>query len=115
MTFSIDDQTLVLADQAEMAQLQLKRTVIELIGDRMDPERRENLAETLSEGRWTHDYGISADEARALGLPVNTDIPFEVVELMALYPQPLKQRPAVEYLPSQKRPPMVPPGSGSPG
>jgi len=107
----IDDQTLILADQAAMAQVQLRETVCELIGERMPPERREQLARTLSEGRWTHDYGISVEEAKLLGLPVSTDIPAEVLDLMALYPQPLKQRQSVEYLPSPRR---YPPGQRGP-
>jgi ClpP class serine protease len=104
----IDDQTLILGDQAEKAQAQLCAAVIELIGDRMPADEREQLAKTLSEGRWTHDYGISVEEAQTLGLSVGTDVPHEVMQLMALYPQPLKQRPSVEYLPTRHRGPTPP-------
>jgi ClpP class serine protease len=110
----IDDQTIILADQAEMAQTQVRETVIELLDNRLEPQARDQLATALSEGRWTHDYGISAAEARELGFPVSTDIPPEVVELMALYPQPLKQRPSVEYLPIPKRAPPTPPETAGP-
>ena len=34
------------------------------------PEQAEALADKLSTGTWTHDYPITADEAKALGLPV---------------------------------------------
>ena len=98
-----DDQTLILADQAGMAQRQLRETVAELIGDRMEPEARERLASMLSEGRWTHDYGISVEEATQLGLPVTTDMPAGIVELMSLYPQPVRQRQGVEFLPPTRR------------
>jgi len=36
-------------------------------------------------------------------LPVNPDMPKEVLELMALFPQPTRQAPAVEYLPIPRR------------
>jgi hypothetical protein len=49
-------------------------------------------------GHWTHDYALTATEARELGLPVTVDMPLEVIELMKLYPQPV-QRSGVEFLP----------------
>ena len=59
-----------------------------------------DVAAKLATGTWTHDYPISADEARELGLPVGTDMPKEVLELMTLYPQPVRrQGGGVEYLP----------------
>jgi ClpP class serine protease len=59
----------------------------------------------LSEGRWTHDFPIDVDQATKLGLPVSTDLPNEVRELMALYPQPKGRRPSVEYIPTPYRAP----------
>jgi len=56
----------------------------------------------LAEGKYTHDYPITAEKARELGLPVVTSIPPEVYALMELYPQTHQQRPGVEYIP---RPP----------
>jgi hypothetical protein len=54
----------------------------------------------LSTGQWTHDYPISAAEAKQLGMPVNTDMSDEVMELMSLYPQPVRHPGGgVEYLP----------------
>ncbi|TMJ59774.1 MAG: hypothetical protein E6G83_20775, partial [Alphaproteobacteria bacterium] len=50
-------------------------------------------------------------EARELGLPVSTEIPDRVLELMALYPQPVHTQPGgVEYLPvpRQKEPTPLP-------
>ena len=49
-------------------------------------------------GHWTHDYALTAEEARRLGLPVTVGMPLEVMELMKLYPQ-LVQRSGVEFLP----------------
>jgi len=95
----IDDQTLIMADIAEKAINQVRRTIIDLLKDNMPLEKAESIAVALTEGRWTHDYPITVDEARALGLPVSTDMPEEVYELMSLYPQPIQRRPSVQYVP----------------
>ncbi|MFA0753428.1 MAG: hypothetical protein IMHGJWDQ_001203 [Candidatus Fervidibacter sp.] len=71
----IDDQTLIMADIAEKAIQQVRRTVVELLKDNMPLERAEEIATALTEGRWTHDYPITVEEARSLGLPVSTDMP----------------------------------------
>lgn len=68
------------------------------------------LANILTDGRWTHDYPISAAEATGLGLNVSTEMPEEVLELMALYPQPVRAVPSVEYLPAPHPSPR--PGGG---
>jgi hypothetical protein len=63
-------------------------------------EQAEALADKLTKGTWTHDYPIMAAQAKALGLPVSTDMPESVLELMTLYPQPVRtQSGGVEYLP----------------
>ncbi len=98
----VDDATLILADQSEKAIAQVQATATKLLEGRMETEKAAELAQTLSEGRWTHDYPIFADEAAALGLPVNTDIPENVMHMMALYPQPNQQNPTVEYLPKPR-------------
>jgi ClpP class serine protease len=105
----IDDETLVLADVAEKGLAQVVRAVRELLVDHMTPERAEELTKTLTSGRWTHDYAITADEALELGLPVRTDMPSEILDLLSLYPQPIRAIPSVEYLPT---PQQQPSGSG---
>lgn len=99
----VEDQTLLLADQAEKAIAQLRRTVQELLVGRQPAEKAEELARMLTEGTWTHDYPISCDEAGRLGLPVSTDMPGAVLRLMALFPQPVRRQPSVEYLPELRR------------
>lgn len=99
----VEDQTLLLADQAEKAITQLRRTVEELLAGRQSMEKAEELARLLTEGTWTHDYPISCDEAGRLGLPVSTDMPGAVLRLMALFPQPVRRQPSVEYLPELRR------------
>nr|WP_232619273.1 hypothetical protein [Acetomicrobium sp. S15 = DSM 107314] len=36
----------------------------------------------MSEGRWTHDYPISSEEAVSLGLPVSTNMDEEIRQLV---------------------------------
>jgi ClpP class serine protease len=55
----------------------------------------------LSEGRWTHDYPLTVEEAQRLGLPVRTGLLAEIYDLMRLYPQPPQRRPSVEYIPGR--------------
>jgi len=95
----IDDQTLILADLGQKAIDQLKRQATALIRSPMTPEAAAKLAEELTKGRWTHDYPISADEARSLGLNVNTNMPDEILELLALFPQPVRTTQSVEFGP----------------
>jgi hypothetical protein len=53
----------------------------------------------MTSGTWTHDYPITFEWARALGLRVNSQVPENMMGLMQLYPQPLRRQPSVEYLP----------------
>jgi ClpP class serine protease len=95
-----DDDTLILADMAKKAVSQVKQTVVEiLMGNGMGEEKATGIAETLSSGRWTHDYPISAAEAETLGLPISLDLPDEVCQLMQLYRQAGQRRPSVQYIP----------------
>jgi ClpP class serine protease len=96
----IDDETLILADVGRKATDQVRRACIELLTDTMPEDRATQLADTLTSGRWTHDYPITPEEARSLGLPVSTDMPEEIYDLMALYPQAVRTMPTVEYLPT---------------
>ncbi|WP_322513420.1 SDH family Clp fold serine proteinase [Chloroflexus sp.] len=98
----VDDETLMMADIAEKAIRQVKRTVCELLRDKMPVERAEEVAHTLASGVWTHDYPITVDEARELGLPISTAMPDEIYQIMALYPQTAQRRPSVEYIPAPR-------------
>lgn len=100
----IDDQTVILADIGEKATRQLRSAAEQLLTRHMDSAKATELADQLSKGQWTHDYPITVDEAVSLGLPVNTDLPYEVAELMALYPQPVRTTPSVEFVPPPRRP-----------
>lgn len=95
----ISDETLINADVARKAIRQVKDTIRQIVSERHTPEAAENLAEILASGRWTHDYPISVDEARLLGLPITTQVPEEVYKIMRLFPQSAARRPSVEYIP----------------
>ncbi|GIX14704.1 MAG: hypothetical protein KatS3mg118_2663 [Paracoccaceae bacterium] len=99
----IDDQTLIMADVGRKAIAQVESLAVELLSDKMDEAAARELAARLATGTWTHDYPISAEEARAMGLPVSTEMPPEVLELMTLYPQPVqRQGGGVEFLPEPR-------------
>ncbi|HXG61302.1 MAG TPA: ATP-dependent Clp protease proteolytic subunit [Planctomycetota bacterium] len=100
----VDDETLILADQAEKAVVQVRSSVREILEGRMPAEKADELARLLSEGTWTHDYPITFEEARRLGLPVRSEMPESVLRLMALFPQPVRHQPSVEYVPVPRRP-----------
>lgn len=95
----VDDNTLILADIGRKALAQLEAVATDLLSGRMEDEAAQTLAKTLSEGRWTHDYPITFQEARGLGLPVTLEMPPQVLEMMSLFPQPTRMLPSVEYLP----------------
>jgi len=99
----VDDRTLVMADVGRKAIEQVRESVRELLEGKMGEAQAMELAEKLSTGTWTHDYPLSARMARGLGLPVSTDMDPEIMELMALYPQPVRMQPSVEYLDQPRR------------
>ncbi len=99
----VEDKTLILADIAEMALNQMKENLKLILNDRYSPEQIEKIAETLSQGHFTHDYPITYEEAKKLGLPVSKDMPVEIYQLMKLFPQPTKTTPTVEYIPLPKK------------
>lgn len=100
----VNDRTLILADVGEKAMQQIRAEVLELLADRMPPEKAAALADKLTQGVWTHDHPISLAEARDLGLPVRPEMPEEFYQLMNLFPQPTRQQ-SVHYIPKPYGPP----------
>jgi ClpP class serine protease len=98
------DETLILADVAEKALKEIQLLITKLLEDKMSKDKAIEIAKRLTEGYYTHDYPITVEEAKELGLPVSTNVPPEVYELMELYPQALQQRPGVEFLPRPQVP-----------
>lgn len=94
----VSDLAMVLADVSEKATAQVKRGAVEIMTPRMDRAEAEALADTLTSGTWTHDYALTPQEATDLGLAITVGLPQQVLDLMKLYPAPVKQS-AVEFLP----------------
>jgi ClpP class serine protease len=100
----VNDQTLILADVAQKAIDQLRRSIKDLLTRTQSPDKAEQMAGVLSTGTWTHDYPITVEEAQRLGLKASSEIPAEILDLMSLYPQPVRRQPSVEYLPFPRIP-----------
>jgi ClpP class serine protease len=99
----VDDKTLILADVGEKALAQLRESTRELLTRSQPPEKAQELADLLATGTWTHDFPITVDVAQKLGLKVRSDIPAEFLQLMSLFPQPVRRQPSVEYIPTRRR------------
>ena len=99
----VDDRTLILADVSEKAISQLNGYVRELLRERLGDEKATELAQMLATGKWTHDYPLTYEEVRELGLPVSTNMPEEVYRFMDLFPQPKQRVPSVQYIPVPAR------------
>lgn len=95
----VEDKTLILADMASKAMEQVRSFVYSLLDDKLEKEKAEEVANTLSQGRWTHDYSITAEMASSFGLNVSTDMPQCVYEMMELYPQPAQRKSSVTVVP----------------
>lgn len=95
----LDDETLILADIAEKAVNQVKSFVKELIQERMPEDRAGEIATLLTSGNWTHDYPITCEMMRQLGIPISCGLPNEINLLMDLFPQTSPRRPSVLYVP----------------
>jgi ClpP class serine protease len=104
-TEEIDDQTLVMADVGRKAIAQVKQSASDILKSRLPADQAEALADKLSTGTWTHDYPLFAPTAKELGLPVSIEMPDDVLELMKLYPQPVRTQSGggVEYLPGPRQ------------
>jgi ClpP class serine protease len=108
----VNDETLILADVARKAQAQIKDFVLSVLSDDHPAEEATELADKLSSGHWTHDFPLTVEMLRELGLPVATNLPLEAFELMELYPQVGRQRPSVQFVPLPYRDPANPMPSG---
>ena len=96
---NIRDETLILADVAAKSRLQVAGFVAELLLKHFPKDKAASLATVLTEGRWTHDFPITVELAREIGVPVSTDMPRIVYQLMDLFPQGDADRPSVLYVP----------------
>ena len=100
----VSDETLILADVAQKARVQVARFVTEILLKHMPEKQALQVAAVLSEGLWTHDFPITVQAARQLGLKVSTEMPRTVYDLMDLYPQGGGIKPSVWYVPLRRTP-----------
>src|SRR6202162_3068366 len=82
----IEDQKLIMVGVGRKAITQVKQAARELLTRRLPAEQATALAEKLSTGTWTHDYPIWASTGKSLGLSLSTDMPDDVLYMLALYP-----------------------------
>lgn len=95
----IDDATWVKIDISEKALKQMYENVKSILLKKgYSEEIAKKVAEELSLGKYTHDYPITVDKLKELGLKVSTDMPEEVYALIELYPQPAGPQ-SVQYIP----------------
>ena len=95
----IDDQTLILADMAGKALDQIRTSVTGFLAKHLDEHKAAELAELLTQGHFTHDYGLTSTRAKGLGLPVSESMPRLVFEYMDLFPSAQQRTPSVTYIP----------------
>jgi len=113
----LDDQTLILADIAEKAINQVYELAVEILSDKekdgiLSKEKIEEIAKELTSGKWTHDYPLTCERIKNLGLNVTFNMPEDVYALMSLYPQAGTGRPSVQYVPLPVQPPPTSPKKG---
>ena len=81
---AIADDTIMMADIADKATSQLRDMAFGLLRDKLGEERAMQVATMMTEGRWTHDHPLHAEQLQEMGLPVSTAIPAEFWELLGL-------------------------------
>jgi ClpP class serine protease len=110
---AVADEILILADIAQKARNQVLSFVVQVLLKQMPEKQALQVATVLTEGRFTHDFPITVERARSLGLKVSTDMPRTVYDVMDLYPQGGGLRPSVWYVPMRRVPqPGGPAGEG---
>lgn len=95
----VDDNTIVMADIAEKAILQIKDFVYDLLKNKMEEKKAIRIANELSTGRWTHDYPLDIERLKAIGINITVGLPDYIYDLMELYRQTEQRRPSVNYIP----------------
>ncbi|NLY92197.1 MAG: hypothetical protein GX081_11420 [Firmicutes bacterium] len=101
----ISDRAMILADVAAKAIHQVRQAVFNLLVDNYGEEKADRISNLLVEGYWTHDYPLTFEEIKAMGLRVRNNLPHSIYKLMRLFPQPVRQQPSVTYLPERREKP----------
>ena len=99
-----EDQTLILADISKKAINQVASLVAELLEKCMPEADAQKIAALITTGQFTHDFPITVERAKSVGLCISTDMPKSIYHLMDLYPQTGAGRPSVNFVPMQESP-----------
>ena len=99
-----EDETLILADISEKAINQVASLVAELLEKCMPEADAQKVAALITTGQFTHDFPITVERAKSVGLCISTDMPKSIYHLMDLYPQTGARRPSVNFVPMQESP-----------
>jgi len=99
-----EDQTLILADISRKAINQVASLVAELLEKCMPEADAQKVAALITTGQFTHDFPITVERAKSVGLCISTDMPKSIYHLMDLYPQTGARRPSVNFVPMQESP-----------
>ncbi len=97
-TDDLDDETLIMADVAHKAVVQLESFLRRILSEKFEPEEIEKIIINLSRGKFTHDFPLTCEGLKELNIDHHTDLPDKIYRLMELYPQPGKGRPSVYYV-----------------
>lgn len=100
----VEDQTLILADISQKAINQVGSLVADLLEKCMSEEDAQMVAALITTGQFTHDFPITVERAKSVGLCISTDMPKSIYHLMELYPQTGAGRPSVNFVPMQESP-----------
>ena len=90
---------IILADISAKAIKQVTALVTSLLEKRLPADKAKAFADLIASGQFTHDFPITVERAKALGLNISTDMPQTIYQLMDLYPQHGSGRPSVSYVP----------------
>jgi len=95
-----DDATLVMSDISRKALKLTRQVAKELLEGKIQPgadgeDRLDKVVEKLVSGEMIHSAPLSANEAKNIGLQVNTDFPEDVHDFMKLF-KPVKK--SIEYV-----------------
>jgi ClpP class serine protease len=99
-----EDQTLILADISKKAINQVATLVAELLEKCMPEADAQKIAALITTGQFTHDFPITVERAKSVGLCISTEMPKSIYHLMDLYPQTEAGRPSVNFVPMQESP-----------
>jgi ClpP class serine protease len=99
-----EDETLILADISKKAINQVASLVAELLEKCMPEADAQKIAALITTGQFTHDFPITVERAKSVGLCISTDMPKSIYHLMDLYPQTGAGRPSVNFVPMQESP-----------